>query len=74
MQPKKQAKLRKNEFPYKIISVRTKLWLEVEGKPFFGEGRVELLKGIEKYGSINQAAKGANGGGTQLSKEAKGLS
>ena len=93
---------RKNSNPVKnIISVRAKLWLEINGNPFFGEGRVQLLKGIEKYGSINQAAKaadipyrrawsylhamekrlgikmlntrigGANGGGTELSKEAR---
>ena len=85
------------------ISVRVKLWLEISGEPFFGEGRVQLLKGIDQYGSINKAAKaakipyrrawsylhmmenrlgikmmntqvgGANGGGTQLSKEAKEL-
>ena len=85
------------------ISVRVKLWLEIRGEPFFGEGRVQLLKGIEQYGSINKAAKaakipyrrawgylhmmekrlgikmlntrvgGLNGGGTQLSREAKEL-
>lgn len=84
-----------------MIAVRAKLWLEINGEPFFGEGRVQLLKGIDKYGSINQAAKaanmpyrrawsylhamekrlgikmlntrvgGANGGGTELSKEAR---
>ena len=83
------------------IAVRAKLWLEIDGKPFFGEGRLQLLKGIDKYGSINQAAKAAeipyrrawcylhamedrlgirmldtrvggyNGGGTQLSGDAK---
>lgn len=42
------------------ISVRVKLWLEINGEPFFGEGRVHLLKGIDKYGSINQAAKAAD--------------
>ena len=40
-----------------MITVRAKLWLEIDGKPFFGEGRFQLLKGIDKYGSINQAAK-----------------
>ncbi len=39
------------------ISVRIKLWLEINGEPFFGEGRFQLLKGIEQYGSINKAAK-----------------
>jgi len=43
-----------------MITVRAKLWLEIDGKPFFGEGRFQLLKGIDKYGSINQAAKAVN--------------
>ncbi len=43
-----------------MIAVRAKLWLEIDGKPFFGEGRFQLLKGIDKYGSINQAAKAAS--------------
>lgn len=42
-----------------LITVRAKLWLEIGGKPFFGEGRFQLLKGIDKYGSINQAARAA---------------
>src|SRR3989304_2942392 len=42
-----------------LITVRAKLWIEIDGKPFFGEGRFKLLKGIDKYGSINQAAKAA---------------
>jgi len=42
-----------------MITVRAKLWLEIDGKPFFGEGRFRLLKGIDKHGSINQAAKAA---------------
>ncbi|MCC6544868.1 MAG: winged helix-turn-helix domain-containing protein [Nitrospirae bacterium] len=42
-----------------LITVRAKLWLEIDGRPFFGEGRFQLLKGIDKYGSINQAAKAA---------------
>ena len=33
-----------------LITVRAKLWLEIDGEPFFGEGR---------HGSINQAAKAA---------------
>ncbi len=42
-----------------LITVRAKLWLEIDGKPFFGDGRFRLLKGIDKYGSINQASKAA---------------
>lgn len=33
------------------------LWLECEGKRFFGPGRVELLQRIEETGSINKAAR-----------------
>jgi len=102
MQSKKRRRIRRDNGGDKnLITIRTKLWLEIEGKPFFGEGRVRLLKGIDKYGSINQAAKavnipyrrawsylhamekrlgikmlntrigGINGGGTELSKEAR---
>ncbi len=39
------------------LSVRSKLWLESDGEPIFGRGRKQLLKAIDKYGSINQAAK-----------------
>jgi molybdate transport system regulatory protein len=42
----------------KIISlkIKSKLWIEVDGKPVFGRGRRCLLEAIDKYGSINQAA------------------
>jgi molybdate transport system regulatory protein len=33
------------------------LWVEYEGERFFGPGPAELLEGIDKTGSINQAAK-----------------
>ena len=36
---------------------KSKIWIEVEGKPVFGRGRRFLLEAIDKYGSINQAAK-----------------
>lgn len=102
MQSRKRRRTRRDKEEEKnLIAVRAKLWLEINGKPFFGEGRVQLLKGIDKYGSINQAAKaanmsyrrawsylhamekrlgikmlntrvgGPNGGGTELSKEAR---
>ncbi|RMF98518.1 MAG: LysR family transcriptional regulator [Candidatus Schekmanbacteria bacterium] len=38
------------------LSVKSKVWLEIEGKPFFGEGRKRLLQEIEKTGSISSAA------------------
>lgn len=37
--------------------VRSKVWLEHRGKPFFGDGRYRLLLAIEATGSINAAAK-----------------
>jgi molybdate transport system regulatory protein len=39
------------------IKIKSKLWIEADGKPVFGSGRRCLLEAIEKYGSINQAAK-----------------
>lgn len=39
------------------LSVRSKIWLEIGGKPVFGQGREELLRLIRKTGSINAAAK-----------------
>ena len=38
------------------MSVKSKIWIEINGRPFFGEGRRDLLKSIEKKGSISQAA------------------
>ncbi len=42
------------------MEIRSKLWIEVKGEPVFGRGRRFLLQAIDKYGSINQAAKGIN--------------
>jgi len=39
------------------MEIKSKLWIEVEGEPVFGRGRRFLLNAIDKYGSINQAAK-----------------
>jgi len=39
------------------LQVRSKIWLEVNGEPVFGQGRDELLRLIRKTGSINGAAK-----------------
>ncbi len=43
-----------------VMQIRSKLWIEVDGKPVFGRGRRFLLEAIDKYGSINQAAKEIN--------------
>ena len=42
------------------MEIKSKIWIESEGKPVFGRGRRFLLKAIDKYGSINQAAKEIN--------------
>lgn len=42
------------------LGIRSKLWLEVDGEPLFGRGRMMLLKSINSNGSINQAAKDIN--------------
>jgi molybdate transport system regulatory protein len=39
------------------IKIKSKFWMEVDGRPVFGRGRRHLLEAIDKYGSINQAAK-----------------
>lgn len=39
------------------IQVRSKVWLEVDGAPVFGQGREQLLHLIASSGSINAAAK-----------------
>jgi molybdate transport system regulatory protein len=42
------------------MEIKSKLWIEVKGLPVFGRGRRFLLEAIDKYGSINQAAKQIN--------------
>jgi len=39
------------------MEIKGNFWIEKEGKSFLGKGRIELLKKIEKYGSISKAAK-----------------
>lgn len=41
----------------KINSANGSIWIEKNGIKFFGKGPLELLEGIEKTGSINEAAK-----------------
>lgn len=42
------------------MDIKSKLWIEVDGEPVFGRGRRFLLQAIDRYGSINQAAKEIN--------------
>jgi len=41
------------------LHINGRIWLEADER-FFGMGRMELLKGIQRTGSINQAAKAMN--------------
>lgn len=38
------------------ISIANRIWIEKDGKPFLGSGRVKLLETIETEGSISKAA------------------
>ncbi|MBO0341158.1 MAG: winged helix-turn-helix domain-containing protein [Allomuricauda sp.] len=37
--------------------LRTRCWVDIDGKKFFGPGRAQLLLMIEKNGSLSKAAK-----------------
>lgn len=39
------------------VEIRSKIWIEVNGQPVFGNGRQDLLHAIDEHGSINRAAK-----------------
>jgi molybdate transport system regulatory protein len=43
--------------PASKLQVRSKIWLEIGGEPVFGQGRDELLRLIQRGGSINGAAR-----------------
>lgn len=43
--------------PDSKLQVRSKIWLEIDGKPVFGQGREDLLRMIQQGNSINAAAK-----------------
>ena len=37
--------------------IKSRLWIEADGKILLGEGRVKLLKAIEETGSLSKASK-----------------
>ncbi|WP_456480194.1 winged helix-turn-helix domain-containing protein [Nautilia sp.] len=39
------------------MEIKGNFWIEKDGKSFLGRGRIELLKKIDRYGSISKAAK-----------------
>ncbi len=40
----------------RAMEIRSKIWIEIDGKCVFSKGRVILLEAIDRYGSINRAA------------------
>ena len=42
------------------LEIRSKVWIEAGGEPVFGRGRRFLLEAIDRYGSINRAAREVN--------------
>ncbi len=40
--------------------IKSKIWIESDGKILLGEGRVQLLKAIKETGSLSKAAKKLN--------------
>jgi molybdate transport system regulatory protein len=40
--------------------IKSRIWIESENNVLLGEGRVHLLKAIQKKGSLSQAAKSLN--------------
>jgi len=39
------------------LRIRSKVWLEIDGQSFLGDGRYRLLSAIQRSGSINAAAR-----------------
>ncbi len=37
--------------------IKSKIWIEIDGKILLGEGRIKLLKTIEETGSLSKSAK-----------------
>ncbi|MUU79138.1 LysR family transcriptional regulator [Winogradskyella sp. HL2-2] len=40
-----------------MMEIKSRLWIEKEGKPFIGFGRINLLKQVDETASISAAAK-----------------
>lgn len=39
------------------LKVKSKVWLELEGRPVFGDGKARMLERIDQAGSLSAAAK-----------------
>ena len=40
--------------------IKSRIWIELDGKEFLGEGKVQLLRAIDQTGSLSKAAKSLN--------------
>lgn len=40
--------------------IKSRIWIEIDDEIFLGEGRVKLLKAIQRTGSLSKAAKTIN--------------
>ena len=41
----------------KQLRIRSKIWLEVDGQSFLGDGRYRILSAVQRNGSISAAAR-----------------
>ena len=37
--------------------IKSRIWIEIDGREFLGEGKIRLLKAIDETGSLSKAAK-----------------
>ncbi|GAB6909235.1 hypothetical protein JCM12296A_50760 [Desulfosarcina cetonica] len=44
----------------KELKIRSKVWLELAGVPFFGQGRLAILRAIDHHGSMIKASEETN--------------
>lgn len=42
------------------FKIKSRIWIELDGEEFLGEGKVKLLKAIGETGSLSKAAKAIN--------------
>jgi molybdate transport system regulatory protein len=42
------------------FKIKSRIWVELDGEEFLGEGKVSLLKAIDETGSLSKAAKAIN--------------
>ena len=52
-----RAAARKGKNWQERLSIRSKVWLELDGEPVFSRGRALLFRAIDSHGSINAAAR-----------------